>query len=145
MDEDRTRLRHERHDHLKQRPVKELLGKDDWSTAIERFDDATMNREATLVGLDMIRHTQAKMLLFIGLGRWDEAEELAVDLLALQGGRNSQIARLVLCASVWPNGIIEAIPRLEVLDNQDIEAVRLRWAASILSGQRKWMSKPRRC
>ena len=34
--------------YLKQRPVNELLGKDDWSTAIGRFDDA-MNREATLV------------------------------------------------------------------------------------------------
>ena len=139
MDEDRTRLRGMSDMiYLKQRPVNELLGKDDWSTAIERFDDATMNREATLVGLDMIRHTQAKMLLFIGLGRWDEAEELAVDLLALQGGRDSQIARLVLCASsLAQRDYREAIPRLEVLDNQDIEAARLRWAASILSGQRK--------
>lgn len=123
--------------YLKQRSTSELLGKDDWNTAIERFDDATMNREATLVGLDMIRHTQAKMLLYCGLGRWDEAEELAVDLLALQGGRDAQIPRLVLCAtSLAQRDYKEAIPRLELLDNNDVEAVRIRWAASLLSGQR---------
>ena len=138
MDEDRTRLRGMSDMiYLKQRPTNELLGKDDWNTAIERFDDATMNREATLVGLDMIRHTQAKMLLHCGLGRWDEAEELAVDLLALQGGRDSQIARLVLCAtSLAQRDYKEATPRLALLDNDDVEAVRIRWAASLLSGQK---------
>jgi len=142
MDEDRTRLRGMSDMiYLKQRPTSELLGKDDWNTAIERFDDATMNREATLVGLDMIRHTQAKMLLYCGLGRWDEAEELAVDLLALQGGRDAQIARLVLCAtSLAQRDYKEAIPRLELLDNDDVEAVRIRWVTSLLSGQ-KHLSK----
>ena len=138
MDEDRTRLRGMSDMiYLKQRPTNELLGNDDWTTAIERFDDAAMNREATLVGLDMIRHTQAKMLLYCGLGRWDEAEELAIDLLALQGGRDAQIPRLVLCAtSLAQRDYKEAIPRLELLDNDDVEAVRVRWAASLLSGQR---------
>ena len=142
MDEDRTRLRGMSDMiYLKQRPTSELLGKDDWNTAIERFDDATMNREATLVGLDMIRHTKAKMLLYVGLGRWDEAEELAIDLLALQGGRDAQIARLVLCAtSLAQRDYKEAIPRLQLLDNADVEAVRIRWAASLLSGQ-KHLSK----
>ena len=69
--------------------------------------------QAMLVGLDMIRSTQAKMLLHVGLGRWDEAEEMAVDLLALQGGRGAQTARLVLCAaSLAQRDYQEAVPRL---------------------------------
>lgn len=137
MDEDRTRLRGMSDMiYLKQRPTGELLGKDDWNTAIERFESSTQGREATLVGLDMIRTTKAKMLLHVGLGRWDEAEELAVDLLALQGGRDAQTARLVLCAaSLAQRDYREAIPRLALLNNDDIEAVRLRWVASLLSGQ----------
>ena len=86
--------------YLKQRPTAELLGNDDWNTAIERYESSTQGQEAMLVGLDMIRSTQAKMLLHVGLGRWDEAEEMAVDLLALQGGRDAQTARLVLCCQL---------------------------------------------
>ena len=132
MDEDRTRLRGMSDMiYLKQRPTAELLGNDNWNTAIERFDASTMNREAMLVGLDMIRHTQAKMLLLHRFGSMGRSRGMAVDLLALQGGRDSQIARLVLCASsLAQRDYREAVPRFALLDNQDIEAVRLRWAAS---------------
>ncbi len=137
MDEDRTRLRGMSDMiYLKQRPTAELLGNDDWNTAIERFEASTQGQEAMLVGLDMIRSTQAKMLLYVGLGRWDEAEEMAVDLLALQGGRDAQTARLVLCAaSLAQRDYQEAIPRLALLNNDDVEAVRLRWVASLLTGK----------
>ena len=137
MDEDRTRLRGMSDMiYLKQRSNSDLLGNDNWSTAIERFEASTLGREATLVGLDMIRSTQAKMMFHVALGRWDEAEELAVDLLALQGGRDAQTARLVLCAaSLAQRDYREAVPRLALLNNSDVEAVRIRWVASLLSGQ----------
>lgn len=137
MDDDRTRLRGlSDMIYLKQRSISDLLGNDDWSTAIDRFEASTLGREATLVGLDMIRSTQAKMMFHVALGRWDEAEELAVDLLALQGGRDAQTSRLVLCAaSLAQRDYREAVPRLALLNNSDIEAVRIRWAASLLSGQ----------
>ena len=137
MDEDRTRLRGMSDMiYLKQRSISDLLGNDDWGTAIDRFEASTLGREATLVGLDMIRSTQAKMMFHVALGRWDEAEELAVDLLALQGGRDAQTSRLVLCAaSLAQRDYREAVPRLALLNNSDVEAVRVRWAASLLSGQ----------
>ena len=63
MDEDRTRLRGlSDMIYLKQRSTSNLLSTDDWDTAIDRFETATLGREATLVGLDMIRSTQAKMM-----------------------------------------------------------------------------------
>ena len=137
MDEDRTRLRGMSDMiYLKQRATAELIGSDDWNTAIERYETSTQGREAMLVGLDMIRSTQAKMLLHVGLGRWDEAEEMAVGLLALQGGRDAQTARLVLCAaSLAQRDYQEAVPRLALLNNDDVEAVRLRWVASLLTGK----------
>ena len=92
--------------YLKQRPTAELLGDDNWNTAIERFEASTQGQEAMLVGLDMIRSTQAKMLLHVGLGRWDEAEEMAVDLLALQGGRARRLPDSCSVLPVWLNETI---------------------------------------
>lgn len=134
MDEDRTRLRGMSDMiYLKQRPVNELIANDDWSKAIQRFESLSQGQEAMLVGLDMVRQTKAQMLLHAALGRWDEAEEMAVDLLALQGGRDAQISRLVLCAaSLAQRDYKEAIPRLNLLGNDDVESVRLKWIASIL-------------
>lgn len=134
MDEDRTRLRGMSDMiYLKQRPVNELIAKDDWSKAIQRFEALSHGNEAMLVGLDMVRQTKAQMLLHAALGRWDEAEEMAVDLLALQGGRDAQISRLVLCAaSLAQRDYKEATPRLNLLSNDDVEAVRLKWVASVL-------------
>ena len=53
--------------YLKQRPVNELLAMDDWSTAMQRYDTFSQGMEATLVGLDMIRQTKAKMMLTLPL------------------------------------------------------------------------------
>ena len=134
MDEDRTRLRGMSDMiYLKQRPVNELIAHDDWSKAIQRFESLSHGNEAMLVGLDMVRQTKAQMLLHAALGRWDEAEEMAVDLLALQGGRDAQISRLILCAaSLAQRDYREATPRLALLSNDDVEAVRLKWVASVL-------------
>ncbi len=135
MDEDRTRLRGMSDMiYLKQRPVHELVAADDWTKAIQRFEGMSQGREATLVGLDMVRQTKANMLLHAAMGRWDEAEEMAVDLLALQGGRDAQISRLVLCAaSLAQRDYREAVPRLNLLTNDDVEAVRLKWVAALLA------------
>ena len=140
MDEDRTRLRGMSDMiYLKQRPVSELIASDDWSTAIVRYEASIHGREATLVGLDMIRQTKANMLFHAALGRWDEAEELAVDLLALQGGKDAQISRLILCAaSLAQRDYREVAPRLDLLQNDGIEAVRLKWAASVLHPKLKF-------
>ena len=135
MDDDRKRLRGMSDMiYLKQRPVNELIAVDDWTTALQRYESLSHGREAMLVGLDMVRQTKSKMLLHAALGRWDDAEELAIDLLALQGGRDAQIARLVLCtASLAQRDLKEAAPRLNLLTNDDVEAVRLKWVASLLN------------
>jgi len=135
MDEDRTRLRGMSDMiYLKQRPVHELVAADEWTTAIQRYETMSQGREETLIGLDMVRQTKANMMLKAAMGCWDEAEELAVNLLALQGGRDAQISRLVLCAaSLAQRDYREALPRLNLLTNDDVEAVRLKWVASLLS------------
>ena len=135
MDEDRTRLRGMSDMiYLKQRPVHELVAADEWTTAIQRYETMSQGREKTLIGLDMVRQTKANMMLKAAMGCWDEAEELAVNLLALQGGRDAQISRLVLCAaSLAQRDYREALPRLNLLTNDDVEAVRLKWVASLLS------------
>lgn len=139
MDEDRTRLRGMSDMiYLKQRPVHELVAADEWTTAIQRYETMSQGREETLIGLDMVRQTKANMMLKAAMGCWDEAEELAVNLLALQGGRDAQISRLVLCAaSLAQRDYREALPRLDLLTNDDVEAVRLKWVASLLSSKIK--------
>ncbi len=134
MDESRTRLRGMSDMiYLKQRTVNTLIAEDDWTKAIQRYDTLSHGMEASLVGLDMVRKTKAEMLLRAALGNWDEAEELAVDLLALQGGKDAEISRLILCAaSLAQRDYREVAPRLNMLSNDDIEAVRLKWVASIL-------------
>jgi hypothetical protein len=134
MDEDRTRLRGMSDMiYLKQRPVHELIAGDEWTTALQRYEAMSHGREATLVGLDMVRQTKANMMLHAAMGQWDDAEELAVNLLALQGGRDAQISRLILCAaSLAQRDYREATPRLNLLTNDDVEAVRLKWVASVL-------------
>ena len=139
MDEDRTRLRGiSDMIYLKQRKVNELVASDDWQTALNRFESHSMRNEEKLVGLDMVRQTQATMLLKVAINRWDEAEEVAVDLLALQGGRDAHISRLTLCAaSLAQRDHREARPRLALLRDDDIEAVRLKWVAAVLNPSTK--------
>jgi hypothetical protein len=97
-----------------------------------------MRNEERLVGLDMIRQTQATMMLKVAINRWDDAEEVAVDLLALQGGRDAHLSRLTLCAaSLAQRDLKEARPRLALLKDDDIEAVRLKWVAAVLNPSTK--------
>ena len=139
MDEDRTRLRGMSDMiYLKQQPINELVGNGEWQKALQRYDEMNHQQVETLVGLDMIRRAHAGMVLNAGLGRWDEAEELAIDLLAIQGGRNAEGTRLFLCAaSLAQRDLREAEPRLELLPEQDVEGARLRWFASLMNPKRR--------
>ena len=59
-----------------------------------------------LEGLDLVRKTDAMMEIYAAMGRWDDAENNAVSILALRGGREAQIARLILVAAIKNNAII---------------------------------------
>ena len=77
------------------------------------------------------------MQLFAGLNRWEEAEENAVSLLALQTGRDAQVARLILAAaSLCQRDLPEAAPRLALLNKSDVEAARLQWFSAVLDSKR---------
>ena len=91
----------------------------------------------------MIRHTQAKMLLFIGLGRWDEAEELAVDLLALRADGIHKSQGLSCAQQVWLNGIIERPFRFSRCSTRR-EARACDGPASS-AARKNWTGKPLRC
>ena len=124
--------------YLKQRPFTELIAKDLWTRAIENYDEILNPTEDSTQGLDLVRQTGAKMQLFAGLNRWEEAEENAVSLLALQAGRDAQVARLILAAaSLCQRDLPEAAPRLALLNKSDVEAARLQWFAAILDTKRK--------
>ena len=124
--------------YLKQRPFTELIAKDRWTRAIEYYDEILNPTEASTEGLDLLRQTGAKMQLYAGLNRWEEAEENAVSLLALQTGRKAQVARLILAAaSLCQRDLPEAAPRLALLNKSDIEAARLQWFAAVLDSKRK--------
>ena len=97
--------------YLKQRPFTELIAQDQWTRAIEHYDEILNPTESSTQGLDLLRQTGAKMQLFAGLNRWEEAEENAVSLLALQTGRDAQVARLILALQVSVN---EICPRLHL-------------------------------
>ena len=120
--------------YLKQKPFTELVAKDDWSKAMDRLDKVTEGHGEQLEGLNLARKTDAMMELYAGLGRWNEAEQEAVSLLALRGGREAQVARLVLtAASLAQRDYAEAKPRLVLLNDDDIESARLQWAASLFN------------
>ena len=124
--------------YLKQRPFTELIAKDKWTRAIEHYDEILNPTESSTQGLDLLRQTGAKMQLFAGLNRWEEAEENAVSLLALQTGRDAQVARLILAAaSLCQRDLPEAAPRLALLNKSDIEAARLQWFAAVLDSKRE--------
>ena len=72
------------------------------------------------------------------MGRWDDAENNAVSILALRGGREAQIARLILvAASLSQRDFAEAKPRLALLPDDDIEAARLQWFASLMQPKKR--------
>ncbi len=120
--------------YLKQKPFTELVSEDDWSKAMDRLDKVTEGHGEQLEGLNLARKTDAMMELYAGLGRWNEAEQEAVSLLALRGGREAQVARLILtAASLAQRDYAEAKPRLVLLGDDDIESARLQWAASLFN------------
>ncbi len=112
----------------------EMITNDEWSKALERmerlYDD---HGEDIVEGLALVKRTEASMELLMGLGRWDQAEQVALSFLALRAGRRAEIARLILVgASLAQRDIPEAIPRLELLSKEDIEGARMMWITSIL-------------
>ena len=120
--------------YLKQKPFTELIANDQWPKALDRLDKINEGHGEQLEGLTLARKTDAMMELYAGLGRWNEAEQEAVSLLALRGGREAQVARLVLAASsLSQRDYAEAKPRLGLLNSDDIESARLQWAASLFN------------
>ena len=78
------------------------------------------------------------MEIYAAMGRWDDAENNAVSILALRGGREAQIARLILvAASLSQRDFAEAKPRLALLPDDDIEAARLQWFASVMQPKKR--------
>jgi len=106
-----------------------------------RLDKITEGHGEQLEGLNLARKTDAMMELYAGLGRWNEAEQEAVSLLALRGGREAQVARLILtAASLAQRDYAEAKPRLDLLNADDIESARLQWAASLFNPKYRKLS-----
>ena len=124
--------------YLKQKPFTDLIANDQWSKALDRLDKIYEGHGKQLEGLTLARKTDAMMELYAGLGRWNEAEHEAVSLLALRGGREAQVARLVLSASsLSQRDYAEAKPRLGLLISDDIETARLQWAASLFNPKQR--------
>lgn len=125
--------------YVKQRTTNELISVDDWATALNRYEAMSEASEDILVGLDMARKMSASMILHAGLGRWDEAEDAAINLLALQGGRDTKLAHKILfAASLCQRDNREVKSRLHLLDDDDVESVRLKWVASLLNPKRSF-------
>ena len=120
--------------YLKQKPLSQLIADDEWNKLFKQLDVILAGHGEDLEGLDLVRRISAKMTVYCSLGRWDEAEEEAISLLALRGGREAQIARITLtAASLAQRDMDEAKPRLAFLPENDIEGARMQWFASILS------------
>ncbi len=120
--------------YLKQKPLSQLIADDEWNRLFKQLDVILAGHGEDLEGLDLVRRISAKMTVYCSLGRWDEAEDEAISLLALRGGREAQIARLTLtAASLAQRDMDEVKPRLAFLPEDDIESARLQWFASILS------------
>ena len=126
--------------YLKQKPFTELISNDQWPKALDRLDKIHESHDSQLEGLTLARKTDAMMELYAGLGRWNEAEQEAISLLALRGGREAQVARIVLAASsLAQRDYAEAKPRLELLNTDDIESARLHWAASLFNPKQRFL------
>ncbi len=124
--------------YLKQKAIRKLITDDLWDRALKRIDKVIEGHGEQLEGLDLVRKTDAMMEIYAAMGRWDDAENNAVSILALRGGREAQIARLILvAASLSQRDLAEAKPRLEFLPDDDIEAARLQWFAAILQPKKR--------
>jgi hypothetical protein len=116
-----------------------MVANDQWSKALQRMEKLYEDHgEESIEGLSLVKRTEASMELLSGLGRWDQAEQVALSFLALRAGRKAEIARLLLtAASLAQRDIPEAMPRLKLLATEDLEAARLCWAASIFDPSKK--------
>ena len=104
-----------------------LISSDKWSEAMEKMELLYEDHgEEAIQGLSLVRRTEASMEMLMGLGRWDQAEEVALSFLALRAGRSAEIARMILAvASLAQRDIPEAIPRLELLPDEDVESAKI--------------------
>ena len=119
--------------YLKKQPLTTLIAEDNWVKALRQLDDVLKGHGDALDGLGLGRKTNAVMTLYAGFGRWNEAEQEAVSLLALRGGKEADVARLILsAASLAQRDLPEAKPRLKLLSQDDVEATRIQWVASLL-------------
>ena len=124
--------------YLKQKAIRKLVTEDSWDKALKRIDTVMQGHGEQLEGLDLVRKTDAMMEIYAAMGRWDDAENNAVSILALRGGREAHIAKLILAAaSLSQRDLPEAKPRLEMLPDDDIEAARLQWFATILQPKKR--------
>ncbi len=124
--------------YLKQKAIRKLITDDSWDKALKRIDAVIEGHGEQLEGLDLVRKTDAMMEINAAMGRWDDAENNAVSILALRGGREAQIARLILvAASLSQRDFAEAKPRLALLPDDDIEAARLQWFASLMQPKKR--------
>ncbi|MBT60104.1 MAG: hypothetical protein CMA63_00945 [Euryarchaeota archaeon] len=120
--------------YLKQKSFTLLISEDQWTKALYRLDETIEAQGSQLHGLSMVRNGEGMMQLYAAMGLWNEAEEEAISLLALRGGREAQVARLILTgASLAQRDYAEAKPRLALLDNHDIEGARMQWAAALFN------------
>lgn len=78
--------------YLKQKAIRKLVTEDSWDKALKRIDTVMQGHGEQLEGLDLVRKTDAMMEIYAAMGRWDDAENNAVSILALRGGREAQIA-----------------------------------------------------
>jgi hypothetical protein len=139
MGEDRARMSQlEDVIYLKQKAIRNLVMEDEWDKALIRIDSVIEGHGEQLEGLDLLRKTDAMMEIYAAMGRWDDAENNAVSILALRGGREAQIARLMLvAASLSQRDLAEAKPRLNMIPDDDVESARLQWFASLMQPKKR--------
>ena len=110
----------------------------DYMGAMGIFETVIEGHGEQLEGLDLLRKTDAMMEIYAAMGRWDDAENNAVSILALRGGREAQIARLMLvAASLSQRDLAEAKPRLNMIPDDDVESARLQWFASLMQPKKR--------
>jgi len=123
----------------KQEPFSVMVARDSWHRALIKLQALYEDPgEASVEGLTLSRRAEASMDLFAGLGRWDEAEQVAISVLALRSGKKEDIARkILLAASLSQRDSREAAPRINLLKGEGVEEARLQWMASVISPGRK--------
>ncbi len=123
----------------KQEPFSKMVARDSWHRALIKLQALYEDPgEASVEGLTLSRRAEASMDLFAGLGRWDEAEQVAISVLALRSGKKEQIARkILLAASLSQRDSKEAAPRINLLKGEGVEEARLQWMASVISPKKK--------